>query len=254
MRFKNVSGQWAAALLAALWILPAAGDVIWMRETWDEDDAGWAGATSEMTLEQSAFGGGTLKGLFLAQTVPTAEVGGFRATSASSGGAHVGDYWASPYGFSGWRFDFYAADVLPSSLYVRFYDGANTFQANLLDQITATAQWTALTTPGPAFGVDAWIGPGGAAGLSNALAQVQWIELRVERNNVGSQSFYLDNFQQVVPEPGALLLCLAGGGLLSALRGRRIGAPQGMKRASIDLFGLVSESVVRSKRKMEEIS
>lgn len=59
-------------------------------------------------------------GMFSPQEVPMPEADAFHATATSSAGAYIGNYWQMQDGFFGWRFDFYAARVLPSDLVVRF--------------------------------------------------------------------------------------------------------------------------------------
>ncbi len=184
--------------------------MILFQENWDVTTQDWLSSSPEMTVQHSSFNGGSLQGSFTEQPFPFAEAGAFRADVTASGGAYVGDFWLDLSGFYGWQFDFYADTVLPSSLSARFFDGVNTYQANLMDQVSAVGSWTTITTPGFEFGLDHWIGPGGITGFSNALANVVWVEVRIERNDVDSQTFYLDEFQQVVPEPASVTLMLVG--------------------------------------------
>ena len=190
-------------------VSPLRADLFFV-ETWDADESGWSGSTAELSVSHSGFGGGSLQGTFAEQIMPGPEVGAFRADGDASGGAYTGDYWAELSTFAGWQFDFYAADVLPSSLYARFSDGQNTYQANLLDQLTVVGEWTTVSTPGLDVGLQAWIGPDGTTGLSNALASVEWMEVRLERNQTIEQDYFMDNFQ-VIPEPGTLALVLISG-------------------------------------------
>lgn len=94
-----------------------------------------------------------------------------------------------------------------------------------------------MQTPGLTFGPSGWLGTGGLGGLSNALASVQWLELRLDRNQEGGQTYYMDNFLHRsddngggdpgeggnVPEPGTLSMGLGLAGLsLSAWCRRRL--------------------------------
>ena len=208
----------------AMLTLSSYGDMTLFTETWDEDDAGWVAATTEMSVQHSGFAGGTLQGTFAEQALLVSEVGAFHADADASEGVYTGDFFDEfdLNAFYGWEFDFYAADVLPSSLYVRFNDGVNTYQANVLNQLTATETWTSLATPGFEFGLSGWIGPDGETGFSNALTNVEWVEVRVERNNVGEQDYYIDNFQQAIPEPGAMALLVLGACGLFAYRRMKV--------------------------------
>lgn len=220
--------RWAYALAA--WGAGAAlvqGAVIY-TEAWDATDSGWAGVDGNLVVSWQASGnpGGSLLGSYALMEPPGSQPDAFRATSAASGSAYTGDYWTDLGNFYGWTFQFYAADVLPSSLYMRFSDGANTYQANLLTQLGGVGSWTTLSTPALTYGVGGWVGPGGLSGLSNALANVQWVEVRLDRNAGEAQSYALDNFRHnndnppdppdsAIPEPGTGVLVLA------ALVGRR---------------------------------
>ncbi|HOW98757.1 MAG TPA: PEP-CTERM sorting domain-containing protein [Kiritimatiellia bacterium] len=200
-------------------------------ETWDATDAGWASGSGDLSVSYAGgFGdpGGSLLGSFSAQEFPDPQTGSFYADSGASGVSFTGDYWSDLGNFYGWTFQFLAADVLPSSLYMRFSDGANTYQANLLSQLGGVGSWSTLTTPALTYGLGGWVGPGGLSGLSNALANVQWVEVRLDRNQEAGQSYYLDNFEHnqdedppepgggVIPEPGTGIL------LLAVLAGRQL--------------------------------
>ena len=238
----------AMALVLLVQGLPARGGFIF-TETWDATDAGWTAGVGDF----SSFGF-TLDALgatFAAQDIPTPGADSFYADASASGGAFTGDYWADLGGFHGWSFSFYAEDVLPSSLYMRFGDGVNTYQANLLGQVTGVGNWYTLSTPGMTFGLGGWLGGGGLEGLSNALASVQWLELRLDRNQENEQTYYVDNFRQLdgsggggggddgggggggggeddggggggnVPEPGTLAMGLTLAGISLSAYGKR---------------------------------
>ena len=211
-------------------------------ETWDATDAGWTSGGGDFS--GFGFALGALGGTFGTQDIPTPGSDSFYADSAASGGAFTGDYWTDMGGFYGWSFKFYAEDILPSSLYMRFGDGVNTYQANLLVQATGIGNWYTLSTPGLTFGLGGWLGGGGIGGLSNALASVQWLELRLDRNQEDEQTYYVDNFMHLdgpaggggggdggggdsgggggnVPEPGTLTMGLTLAGLSLSKFGKR---------------------------------
>lgn len=217
-------------------VTPVSAGFIFTEE-WDSSDAGWTSSGSGLTVSHSgSFGSplGSLTGSFASQGIPTSESGSFYADSMASGSAYTGNYWSDLGNFYGWSFDFYAEDILPSSLYMRFGDGVNTYQANLLSQVSGAGDWYTLLTPGLTFGASGWLGAGGLGGLSNALASVQWLELRLDRNQENEQTFYLDNFLHRsdengggengggnVPEPGTLSMGLGLAGLSLSAWGRR---------------------------------
>lgn len=65
---------------------------------------------------------------------------------------------------------------------MRFGSGADIYQATVLSQVNQVGEWASIATPALEFGLSGWIGPNGLTGLSNALASVDWVEVRLERN------------------------------------------------------------------------
>lgn len=239
-------------------VLPVSAGFIF-TETWDSSDAGWTSSGTGLSVSHSGtFGSplGSLLGSFGAQGIPSPESGSFYADSTASGSAYTGNYWSDLGNFYGWSLDFYAEDILPSSLFMRFGDGVNTYQANLLSQVSAVGNWYTLLTPGLTFGPSGWLGAGGLGGLSNALASVQWLELRLDRNQESGQTYYVDNFLHRsddngggddgggddgggddgggnVPEPGTLTMGLGLAGLsLSAWCRRWLAERRNRRRKS----------------------
>jgi hypothetical protein len=190
--------------------------------------AGWVDRdASEMTVSYSASLGnpaGALQGTFAAQDVAGPETDAFRIDGGSSGGVFMGDYWTDVPGFNSWSFSFYADDVLPTDLLIRFGDGANTFLRSALSQVSAVDNWYTVTVPLTYAG---WLG-GSAADFSNALGGVSFIDLQLTRSGIGAQDFYVDNFAlngglaggSSVPEPSTAGLLFVSTILLRVVRRR----------------------------------
>ena len=232
------------ALVLLCLVVSARGGFIF-TETWDATDAGWTSGGGGFS--GFGFSLGAMGGTFGAQDIPSPGSDAFHADSTASGGAFTGNYWTDLGNFYGWSFQFYAEDILPSSLYMRFGDGVNTYQANLLSQVGGEGNWYTLSTPGLTFGLGGWLGGGGLSGLSNALASVEWLELRLDRNQGDEQTYFVDNFTHLsssggddpgvgddpppgdgggnAPEPGTLSMGLALAGLSLSAWGRRRFSP-----------------------------
>lgn len=177
------------------------GDVVRHTETWSSSIAGW-GARELDGMDvffQAAEGqpAGALAGRFAVQEESVPETDAFRATVDSSGGAFAGNYWEHYDEFYGWSFDFRAADVFPSTLQVRFSGAGSVFFANVLSQVGNIGGWNSITTPTTFNGN--WFG-GTAEQWSNALANVEWVEVQVSRNTPMEQTYYIDNFGNNLPE------------------------------------------------------
>ena len=203
-----------------------AGAAVLGTETFGGGISGWVDRdVDEMTVSYNAgFGNaaGSLQGLFEAQGASSPETDAFRITAGSSGGMFTGDYWTDVPGFTAWTFSFYADDILPSDLLIRFNDGVNTFVRSVLSQVTAQDNWYSVTVPLTYVG---WLG-GSASAFSNALSNVTFIDVQLTRNGTGAQSYFLDNFTlsdtaaTSVPEPSTAGLLLASVAVLRAARKR----------------------------------
>lgn len=177
------------------------GDVVRHTETWSASIAGWGARELDgMDVFFQATEGqpaGALAGWFGAQEESVPETDAFRATADSSGGSFTGNYWEHYDEFFGWSFDFKAGNVFPSMLQVRFGGAGSVFFANVLSQVGNIGGWNSITTPTTFNGN--WFG-GTAEQWSNALANVEWVEVQVTRNTPMEQTYYIDNFDNNLPE------------------------------------------------------
>jgi hypothetical protein len=216
---------------------PAAGAVFY-TETFSSGSAGWTSRDPfEMANAYSAgFGdpAGSLQGTFNSQGIfVTPETDAFRASGAGDTANFMGDYSAPAVaGYTGWTFDFYATNVLPSDISIRFGDGTNTFSYAAIWQVPTTGAWHTVKVPLTYSA--SWFGGGGEAGFSNALTSVNFIDVQITRSGGGTQRYYIDNFALVnellfVPEPTSGLFwfgwALVFGGLRRKLAIRRNRSP-----------------------------
>ena len=230
-----------SVLALALALAGAARGAVFYTETFSSSGtvggpSGWVDRDPGKMVDSwnSGFGhpAGSDQGTFAAQVFSLPQTDAWEANSTSSGGSFTGDYWVDTVGFTGFRLDFYAANVLPSDATLRFGDGTHVFSYSLGSQITAPGQWNQIgVTLNYALG--GWFG-GTAAQFSNTLHSVTFVDVQVSRNGRGAQTYYLDNFGLsnsliFVPEPTSGLFwfgwALVFGGLRRKLAARRERSP-----------------------------
>ena len=203
-------------------------------ETFDSSTSGWV--DRDLGKMAVAFNGdignpaGSLGGTFSSQPFPSPQVDAFRATSAASGMAFVGDYNAVS-GLTGFKFDFYSSNTLPSAVSVRIGNGTNIFSFAVAPQIISVGSW--YTVGVPLTYQQGWFG-GTASQFTNVLANVTFVDIEINRNGTSRQAYYVDNFRLVnelifVPEPTSGLFwfgwALVFGGLRRKLTSRRNRSP-----------------------------
>ena len=188
------------------------------------DDGGWIDRDAGLDWDVAQNGGvgsppGSLEGFFASQPVPSPETDAWRADGSGNTGNFLGDYWTDVPGFTAWRFSFYAGDIVPSDLTIRFGNGVDTFTRLVGANVTSAGQWFTIDVP---LSYGGWYG-GTADDFSNALSSVTFIDVQVTRNGSGNQYYYMDNFQirddvaVSVPEPATGLFWF-GAVLLYGLR------------------------------------
>lgn len=215
------------AITTALCTASLAGAAIVYTEDFEANNGGWVDRDAgEMTVSYPGAGnpGSALQGTFGLQGVFSPETDAFRAAGAGNTANFMGDYTGIP--ITSWVFDFYAEDILPNDLIVRFSDGVSTWFRSVLGQVGGFGgnNWynisVDLTNPG------SWSG-GGANSFNTTLGNVTFIDIQISRSGLGAQDYFVDNFGTLsgggggggsaVPEPEEGLLFL-GAMLLFAVR------------------------------------
>jgi hypothetical protein len=203
------STQWYVPLVAAALIghgeMASAGDVLisW-SESWHVSTRQWVernlGTKMALSWSDVSPDYGALRGAFGLQGMPFPDSDAFVAEPSSSDGDFCGDYWTNGFVPHSFSFDFLAADVLPSHVWLGFHGGTNTFFASVTSQVAVVGSWARVHVPLD-YDTNVWsIGNGEA--FSNSLTDVDWVEVRVVRSGTGLQEYYLDNFTltQLVPD------------------------------------------------------
>jgi len=171
-------------------------------ETWDSGTGSWTNTTGDATLSNP---GGNLQISFDAQIgVPAAEWDTISSTSNSVTGNYqlIDDLQL--------RFQFTAADILPFSAAVYFHstNSGTVWEYSFLSTVTVVGspQWQTI----PFAYSTAWNGYGGSVEFMADLAGVDWIGINIGRAmNIMQQDYHIDDWQYVVPEPGAVYVLLA---------------------------------------------
>jgi len=207
----------AQTLVAALLlggVTPLLADpIVAFTEAFPSNVAGWSDRDAgELALSFDPVGhpASALAGSFSA-AIPLPETDAIRVTTNASGAAFTGDYHPEFGLIAGWQFDFFADDVLPSSLLLRFADSAgNAFYRSLSDQVTAVGVWHSVFVALDAAAE--WWGSTNA-NYSNALHDVATIDLQITRTGGGSQVYRVDNFAvaQQLAGSGSDILTTASG-------------------------------------------
>jgi len=191
----------------------AVDDYLVTEEHWYGGTAeGWKDSdpSGRMDVDWSSFapGGHGLEGFYGSQAVPFPETDAFVADAFASGGDFTGDYRAGGLVPHEFNFKFFASDVLPSSLLLRFLgvDGgvSNTFFTALTTEISSTEEWQYLEIP-LQYDNNVWTGGDGAS-FSNSLSDVRRVEIRVTRSGTGAQAYYVDDFELVRYVPPAIAI------------------------------------------------
>jgi len=182
-------------------------DYVTYRESWVGGGAkGWHEASGWASVSGTTLGldGASLGLRFPAQPVALPEIDSFVADGGSSGGLFVGDYVSGSNTAHSIAFDFLAQTVLPSALWFLFQGSSggstNTFMVSVGQGAQATGEWCRITVP-LRFEATNWITSASAGDFSNALTNVEKLEVRVVRSGTQPQLYALDRFSLTIGLP-----------------------------------------------------
>lgn len=150
-------------------------------QNWGDRDAGemdvnWTGSLGNPS--------GSMQGDF-ADNIFTPETDAFQLTTG------LGDLTQGGlYDLTQFNFQFYAQDVTPSDLILRFGNGSFTFFTGFT--VPGIGQWYSFSAS--LASVAGWFG-GTQSDFDNTLANTTFIELQVTRSGSDAQTYFFDNFQ-----------------------------------------------------------
>jgi hypothetical protein len=171
-----------------------ADPVVSFVESFPSNNAGWVdrdGAEMEISFSAIGFPSNSISGSFSNEVPPVPDTDAVRILTNSSDGKFTGDYHSEFAIIAGWDFNFLARDVLPSSVFVRFKGNGGDFFQSVTDQIDSTGEWHSVETSLDNAGL--WLGSTNAS-FSNALSNLECIDIQVTRTGADAQSYFIDNF------------------------------------------------------------
>ena len=131
-------------------------------------------------------------------------------------GTWITDYWI--------EFDFWADDVVPDVLQVRWGNNEGNTWGNVIDTSgMGTGSWTALGSDS-FLDVEDWrLDPFATQGeFLTDLGSIDWIGIYIGRAGTDAEMYGLDDFKLMVPEPAEYLLLFAAlGTALIAIRRKK---------------------------------
>jgi len=207
------------------WASSSSADLILSKNhTWDLGSHGWTNEFGYTSLERELTGGnpsGWLEITFPATAVPEIfEDEWYDVVHVSPDNLLV-----NPAPGDEVRFDFIAQTRLPDDLQLQFQSqSGNIWGYNLTSQVTKTQTWTRVGAP--LSYSDNW---GGLPGFDDTLdqfvsdlASMDWIGVYIWRDEAGQETYGIDNFHFVIPEPEEYaMLAMALLTVALALRKRR---------------------------------
>ena len=218
-RYVNKLAMMAAVLMAWLLCAPAQAEIILGEHDWEDGSEGWLKQDDWVTLTDPEIAGVGQSWLDIALTGQPASWDTVVYVEAEDlfAGTWTDDMFV--------EFDFWAEDVTPDTLQLQWSSTTNaaTWSYNL-NAPAETNIWTAQSAP-LSYSTD-WIFSGSGATedlyLSD-LSSIDWIGIYIEGSSGADQSYQLDNFRLMIPEPSqyvmlssAILACFA------AIRRRKI--------------------------------
>lgn len=198
------------------WLAPMNGQAaVLFSDDFSADAENWGDRdTGEMAVSHAAgFGNnaGSMRGHFDADV--SWDTDAWRLSTIPNGNDLTQGHTYTPTLFS---FQFYADNVVPSDLILRFGNGFDTFFRGFT--VSALDSW--LSFSAPLTSVAGWFG-GDQSAFDSVLQSTTFIELQVTRNGFDEQTYYFDNFQlqgnegwqegggggpSAVPEPNTITL------------------------------------------------
>jgi hypothetical protein len=186
----------------------AAADSAWGTHDWDPDpgSGAWTSYYGWAQVGEPTSGGNT--GGWLSVTFTNTAVGpdsswqDIIAVDATS-------LFAGTYSISNWfAFDFFASNVLPNALQVRWSSSTNSrIWGAPISGPTSTGVWESLRSPSLSNWDDWDIEPFGDANIfASDLSTIGWVGLYIDRNTAVEQLYGVDNFALMIPEPAEIIM------------------------------------------------
>lgn len=200
----------SACLLLAV-VQVAHADVVGELHDWDPypGAGGWTSEYNWVVLDTPTSGGNT--GGFMSVTF-TNTTGGLDSTWEDIIHTPATSLYAGAYSVSNWFvFDFFASNVLPNALQVRWKSSTNSYiWGNAIAGPTATNEWQSLHSS-TLMNWDNWdIDPFGTEAQFLAdLTDIEWVGIYIQRNTDVEQMYGIDNFALMIPEPAELIMLAA---------------------------------------------
>jgi hypothetical protein len=191
--------------VACVLVITASGAVVAIHD-WDSTGEGaWSSSNGWANVSEEATSGGDE---FLSIT--------FTNTYDEEGNSSWEDIiyapatslFAGTYSVSNWfAFDFWASNVLPSSLQVRWGStNSSKVWGSTIAGPTVTGEWQTLTSASLS-NWDEWDQPFATyEQFKDDLASIEWVGIYIDRRTDVEQMYGVDNFALMVPEPGELVM------------------------------------------------
>ena len=216
-----------AGLVYLVLILPTVvlSDIIIAEHDWDTEPASgvgnWASQDGNAAVTENVGGGvgGTdsLQISFPGGIDPGPGAQWYDTVSTPSddlfAGTWITDYWV--------EFDFWAEDVVPATLQIRWgVDGGNTWGNTIDTSGVGIGSWGSLRTDSFSDFTDWKIDPFATSEqFLTDLGSIDWIGVYIFRDGTAAELYGVDNFKLMVPEPAEYLLLFAAlGTALVAMR------------------------------------
>ena len=203
-----VSAHWLVpAGVAIVLAMPVRASMVLGIHDWDTDGHNWQSQEGFTTLTDPVVGGGNPDGWLQIQFDATAapeqdQAEWFDVVYVDAQALFPGQWDTS----MNVGFDFLAQDAIPGTLQVQWSSSTNSdVWAASLNPPTATNEWTSQRVYFDDW--TAWQFPGATEDqFLSDLASIDWIGVYIYRTGADQQSYGLDNFSLMVPEPTQLAM------------------------------------------------